>query len=137
MASHQFFVMIKPDGVSRGLIGEIIRRFERKGFVLKGMKMVDSFNHRPLIETHYEIYKDQSFYSELISFITSGYVVAMIWEGNIKVARKMIGETLPWEAEPGTIRGDYACKLPHNLIHCSDGVENAKREVELWEKVLV
>jgi nucleoside-diphosphate kinase len=86
-----------------------------------------------IIPKHYEAHRDKSFYTDLVTFSLSGPIVAMVWEGDIKVARSMVGATLPWEALPGSIRGDYACTLPQNLVHCSDCIESATREVELWE----
>jgi len=122
--------MIKPDGVKRGLVGEIISRFEKKGFELMGMRMMTP--NRQIIESHYAEHADKGFYDNLVDFTTSGAVVPMMWRGNIQVARQIIGATVPWEAKTGTIRGDFACTLPANLVHCSDSIESAKRELELW-----
>lgn len=130
MTTAPFFVMIKPDGVKRGLVGEIISRFERKGFELMGMNMKTPT--RSIIEQHYVEHAGKGFYNNLVEFTTSGMVVPMMWRGNIQVARQIVGATVPWDAQGGTIRGDYACTLPENLVHCSDSLESAKRELELW-----
>lgn len=130
MASIKFFVMIKPDGVKRGLVGEIISRFEKRGFILHDMKM---FIPTPeLVKEHYEEHEGKAFFQNLIDFTTSGPVVPLVFEGNIQVARNIIGATVPWEAKEGTIRGDFACSMPSNLVHCSDSIESAHREIELW-----
>ena len=126
------FVMVKPDGVQRGLVGEIIQRFERKGLrlvVLRGL-----IPSEKLAETHYEVHKERPFYSGLISFITSGPVVAMAWAGidAINVARSIIGPTNGREAPPGTIRGDLGMDIGYNLIHGSDGEDTASSELALW-----
>lgn len=126
------FVMVKPDGVQRGLVGEIIQRFERKGLRLVGLRgLIPS---EQLAETHYEVHKERPFYSGLISFITSGPVVAMAWSGvdAISVARSIIGPTNGREAEPGTIRGDHGMDIGFNLIHGSDGEDTASSELALW-----
>lgn len=126
------FLMIKPDGVQRGLIGEIVSRFEKKGFKLANAKFMTV--SRELAEKHYEELKDKPFFGELVDFITSGPVFAMIWEGNnvISVARAMMGKTNPADAAPGTIRADYAVSVGMNIIHGSDSPENAAREIDLW-----
>ncbi|CAI8212707.1 MAG: Nucleoside diphosphate kinase [Methanobacteriota archaeon] len=126
------FVMVKPDGVQRGLVGEIIQRFERKGLRLVGLRgLIPS---EKLAETHYEVHKERPFYSGLISFITSGPVVAMAWAGidAINVARSIIGPTNGREAPPGTIRGDLGMDIGYNLIHGSDGEDTASSELALW-----
>lgn len=126
--------MIKPDGVQRNLVGEIIRRFETKGFTLVGLKLMSV--NRELAEEHYAVHKGKPFFAGLIEFITSGPVVAMVWEGEgiIASARKIIGATNPLSAEPGTIRGDYGVTVGRNLIHGSDGLETATQEIKLWFK---
>lgn len=126
------FLMVKPDGVQRGLIGEIVSRFEKKGFQLVNAKLMTV--SRELAQKHYDELKDKPFFGELVDFITSGPVFAMIWEGNnvISVARAMMGKTNPAEAAPGTIRADYAVSVGMNIIHGSDSPENAKREIDLW-----
>ena len=128
------FLMIKPDGVQRNLVGEIIRRFEAKGFTLVGLKLMSV--SKELAEKHYDVHKERPFFPGLVQFITSGPVVAMVWEGDgvIASARKIIGATNPLNAEPGTIRGDYGVTVGRNLIHGSDAIETARREVSLWFK---
>ncbi|MBF2073962.1 MAG: nucleoside-diphosphate kinase [Synechococcales cyanobacterium C42_A2020_086] len=128
------FIAIKPDGVQRGIIGEIIRRFEAKGFTLVGLKFMQV--SRELAEQHYDVHKDKPFFAGLVNFITSGPVVAMVWEGDgvVASARKLIGATNPLSAEPGTIRGDFGVSIGRNLIHGSDAVETAQREIALWFK---
>ena len=130
MASNQLFVMIKPDGVRRCLTGEIISRFERKGFTITAIKMI--VPSKDLAEDHYREHKGKIFFDRLIDFTTSGSVVAMIMEGNIEVARSVVGGTTPWEAEKGTIRGDLASSIRENLVHCSDSLISAKREISIW-----
>src|SRR5690625_2325931 len=126
------FIMVKPDGVQRGLIGEIVSRFEKKGFVLVGAKLMQISNE--LAEEHYGEHKERPFFGELVDFITSGPVFAMVWEGEdvIKTSRNMIGATNPQEATPGSIRGDYAVTVGKNIIHGSDSSESAKREINLF-----
>lgn len=126
------FIMVKPDGVQRGLIGEIVNRFEQKGFVLAGAKLMQISNE--LAEEHYGEHKERPFFGELVEFITSGPVFAMVWEGEdvIKTSRNMIGATNPQEATPGSIRGDYAVTVGKNIIHGSDSLESAKREISLF-----
>lgn len=126
------FLMVKTDGVQRNLTGEIIQRYEKKGFKLVGAKLMHISNE--LAETHYEEHKERPFFGELVSFITSGPVFAMVWEGQdvIKTARKMMGETKPLEAEPGTIRGDFGITVGKNIIHGSDSEESAEREIQLF-----
>ncbi|MEM1524519.1 MAG: nucleoside-diphosphate kinase [Nitrososphaerales archaeon] len=124
-------IVIKPDGVRRGLIGAIISRFENKGFKIVDLKMFRMT--RKQAEEFYAPHVGKHFYEELISFITSGPVVAAILEGpsSISVVRKMIGSTNPLEAAPGTIRGDYGLAITENLIHASDSVENFIRESKI------
>lgn len=126
--------MIKPDGVQRNLVGEIIQRLETKGFTLVGLKLMSV--SRELAEQHYAVHKDKGFFAGLIEFITSGPVVAMVWEGEgiIASARKIIGATNPLSAEPGTIRGDFGVTVGRNLIHGSDALETAQNEIKLWFK---
>lgn len=126
------FIAIKPDGVQRGLVGEIISRFEQKGFTLVGLKMLQV--SKELAETHYAVHKERPFFAGLVEFITSGPVVAMVWEGDgvIAAARKLIGATNPLTAEPGTIRGDFGSNIGRNIIHGSDAPETAQQEVSLW-----
>ncbi|MCQ4345630.1 MAG: nucleoside-diphosphate kinase [Sulfolobaceae archaeon] len=134
MAVQRTFVMVKPDGVRRGLIGEIISRFERRGMKIVAMKMVKM--DRALAERLYEEHKGKSFFEELISYVTSGPVVAMVIEADeaVSVVRKMIGATDPKEALPGTIRGDYALSKAENVIHASDSPEKADREISIFFK---
>jgi len=126
------FIMVKPDGVQRNLIGEIVSRFEKKGFTLVGAKLMTV--SRELAEQHYAEHKERPFFGELVDFITSSPVFAMVWEGNnvIATARNMMGKTNPADAAPGTIRGDYATSVGMNIIHGSDSPESAEREINLW-----
>lgn len=126
------FLMVKPDGVQRNLVGEVVKRFESKGFALVGAKLMEI--SKELAETHYGEHKERPFFGELVDFITSGPVFAMVWEGEdvIKVARKMVGETNPSDAAPGTIRGDYAVTVGKNIIHGSDSPESSTREINLF-----
>ncbi len=128
------FVMVKPDGVQRNLIGEIISRFEKKGLKLAGMKLLAI--PRVLAEEHYKEHVGKPFFEELVSFITSGPVVAMVLEGQeaISLARGMMGKTNPLEAAPGTIRGDYGIFTGNNVVHGSDSPESAQREINLFFK---
>lgn len=128
------FLAIKPDGVQRKLIGEVIRRFEAKGFTLVGLKLMQV--SRELAESHYGVHRERPFFAGLVSFITSGPVVAMVWEGDgvVAAARKVIGATNPLTAEPGTIRGDYGANIGRNIIHGSDAIETAQTEIHLWFK---
>lgn len=128
------FVAIKPDGVQRGLVAEIIRRFETKGFKLVGLKMM--VVEKTTAEQHYAEHKERPFFAGLVSFITSGPVVAMVWEGNNVVAsvRKMMGATNPANAEIGTIRGDFCVDIGRNIVHGSDSVESATREIAIFFK---
>jgi nucleoside-diphosphate kinase len=132
MAAERSFIAIKPDGVQRGLVGEILGRFERKGFKLVGLKQLTP--SRELAESHYGVHRERPFFAGLVDFITSGPVVAMVWEGDgvIASARKLIGATKPLEAEPGTIRGDLAVNIGRNVIHGSDAPETAEFEIGLW-----
>jgi nucleoside-diphosphate kinase len=126
------FLMIKPDGVRRQLIGEIVNRFERKGLQLVGAKLM--WIPTNLAEQHYGEHKGKPFYDELVSFITSGPVFAMVWQGEsvVELTRKMMGKTNPKDAEPGTIRGDYSTQVSQNIIHGSDSLESAEREIALF-----
>uniref|UniRef100_W5MYW2 Nucleoside diphosphate kinase n=2 Tax=Lepisosteus oculatus TaxID=7918 RepID=W5MYW2_LEPOC len=128
------FIAIKPDGVQRGLIGEIIKRFEQKGFRLVAMKMLHASEE--LLKEHYIDLKDRPFYSGLVKYMNSGPVVAMVWEGLkvVKTGRVMLGETDPAASKPGTIRGDFCIQVGRNIIHGSDSVESANKEISLWFK---
>ncbi len=126
------FTMIKPDGVQKGLIGEIIGRIERKGFKLRGLKLM--VISPELARKHYAEHQGKPFFGELVDFITSGPVVAMVWEGPgvIAAMRTLMGKTNPSEALPGTIRGDLAVSTSQNIIHGSDSPESAQREIGLF-----
>jgi len=132
MHQERTFIAIKPDGVQRGFISEIIGRFERKGFKLVALKQL--IPSQELAQKHYGVHKERPFFSDLVAFISSGPVVAMVWEGEgvISNARKMIGATKPLEADPGTIRGDLAVNIGRNIIHGSDGPDTASFEINLW-----
>ncbi|MED4728036.1 Nucleoside diphosphate kinase [compost metagenome] len=132
MAKQRTFIMAKPDAVQRNLIGDIMQRFERKGFHLIGAKLMNV--PRELAEEHYAEHKEKPFFGELVDFITSGAVFAMVWEGEnvIATARNMMGKTNPAEAAPGTIRGDFGISMGMNIIHGSDAPETAEREIALW-----
>merc|ERR1719343_1904925 len=124
--------MIKPDGVQRGLIGTIISRFENKGFKLVGLKL--AIPGKAHLEEHYADLKDKKFFPGLIEYMTSGPVVAMVWEGVNAVVegRKMLGATKPSESAMGTIRGDFCIEVGRNICHGSDSVESANAEIALW-----
>ena len=126
------FLMVKPDGVQRRLVGEIIRRFEAKGFTLAALEMVKPT--REQAEAHYGVHRGKPFFEGVVNFISSGPVVAMIWEGEdvVTLARKMMGATKPADSVPGTIRGDFANSIEQNLIHGSDSPENAEIEIGIW-----
>ena len=132
MHQEKTFIAIKPDGVQRGCISDIIGRFERKGFKLVALKQL--IPSKELAQKHYGVHKERPFFNDLVDFISSGPVVAMVWEGEgvISCARKMIGATKPLEAEPGTIRGDLAVNIGRNIIHGSDGPDTASFEINLW-----
>ncbi|KAJ9163856.1 hypothetical protein P3X46_023484 [Hevea brasiliensis] len=134
MEVEETYIMVKPDGVQRGLVGEIISRFEKKGFKLTGLKLFQC--PKELAEEHYKDLKSRPFFPKLINYITSGPVVCMAWEGVgvVASARKLIGSTDPLQAEPGTIRGDLAVQTGRNVVHGSDSPENGKREIGLWFK---
>jgi nucleoside-diphosphate kinase len=125
-------VLVKPDGVQRGLIGEVINRLERRGLRLIAAKFI--LLGQELAETHYAIHKGKPFYDGLIKYITSAPVMAMAWDGPNAVAavRQTMGATRPTEAAPGTIRHDFALEVGRNLTHASDSIENGEKEVELW-----
>ncbi len=125
-------VIVKPDGVQRGLIGEIILRLERRGLKLAGMKFMQITPE--LASRHYAVHKGKPFYEPLVAYITSSPVVVMVWEGKqaIEVVRKTMGATNPVNAEPGTIRADFCVEIGRNLVHGSDGPETAAFEVALF-----
>ncbi len=124
--------MVKPDGVRRRLVGEVVRRIEAKGYDIKEMKMFTI--DRSLAEEHYGEHVERPFFGELVSFITSGPVVAMVVEGRDAIAgmRQIMGATNPLEAAPGSIRGDFASEISENIVHGSDGPDSAEREVKLF-----
>jgi len=126
------FIMVKPDGLQRALVGDIISRFENKGLKLVALKLL--LLDRERAEHHYAAHQKKSFYDALIEFITSGPVVAMVWEADnaVYIGRKLTGPTTPNEAPPGTIRGDYCLNTQFNVIHASDSVENARREIDIF-----
>jgi len=126
------FVMVKPNGVERGLVGEIVARFERRGFRLAGLKALRI--DRALAERHYAEHAGKPFFESLVSFITSGPVVAMVWEGReaVRVARTMMGVTDSADAAPGTIRGDFSLSKEENVVHGSDSPDSAAREIALF-----
>jgi len=125
-------VFVKPDGVQRGLVGEIISRLERKGLKIVALKMLQM--DRPMAERHYGIHRDKPFFSSLVDFITSGPIVAAVVEGRqaVEVVRRLMGDTDPLKSAPGTIRGDLGLEVQENLIHGSDSVENARKEISLF-----
>ncbi|MBP3950588.1 nucleoside-diphosphate kinase [Bacillus suaedae] len=126
------YVMVKPDGVQRNLIGDIISRWEKKGFTLIAAKLTTLSKEKA--ELHYAEHVGQPFFENLVRFITSGPVFAMVWEGAdvVSTSRLMIGKTNPAEATPGTVRGDYGVKIPNNIIHGSDSPESANREISIF-----
>ena len=126
------FIMVKPDGVQRGLVAEIISRFEKKGFKLVALKMAQPGKEH--FEAHYSDLSSKPFFAGLVSYAASGPVVAMVWEGHNSVAtgRKLLGATRPDDSAPGTIRGDLCIDVGRNIIHGSDAVESAQKEINLW-----
>jgi nucleoside-diphosphate kinase len=132
MAVENTFVMVKPDGVERGLVGEVIGRFERKGLVLEKLAMITV--DEDLARRHYAEHVEKPFFPDLLAFITRGPVVAMKLSGEsaVSIARTMMGPTNPASAPPGTIRGDLATELTENIVHGSDSPESAARELSIW-----
>jgi nucleoside-diphosphate kinase len=130
--SERTLVLVKPDGVQRGLVGKIVDRYEQRGLRIVGMKLMQA--SRELAEQHYDVHRERPFFGGLIEFITSGPLVAMAVEGPnaIAVVRETNGATRPSEAKPGSIRGMYALDTGHNLVHGSDSPETAERELGLW-----
>ena len=128
------FIMVKPDAVQRGLVGEIIKRFERKGFKLVAMKMMHASEE--LLKEHYGALSEKVFFPGIIKYMNSGPVVPMVWEGLnvVKTGRVMLGETNPAASAPGTIRGDFGIQVGRNICHGSDAVESANKEIALWFK---
>lgn len=131
---QQTLILLKPDAVQRRLVGDLTARFERKGLRLTGLKLVSA--PRELAEKHYAVHKGKPFYESLLSFLTSGPTVAMVWEGReaVVVCRNLIGLTDGAKAPPGSIRGDFAISVQNNLVHGSDSPENAAIEIALWFK---
>ncbi len=132
MAVENTFVMVKPDGVARGLVGEVISRFESKGLTLERMKMLTISEE--IAGRHYAEHTEKPFFAELVAFITSGPVVAMEWSGEsaVSVSRTLMGGTDPAHASPGTIRGDFGIVITHNIVHGSDSVGSAERELGIF-----
>merc|ERR1711936_56217 len=128
------FIMLKPDAVQRGLVGEIVKRFEQKGFKLVAMKMMHASEE--LLKEHYADLSSKAFFPGLVKYMNSGPVVPMVWEGLnvVKTGRVMLGETNPAASAPGTIRGDFCIQVGRNICHGSDAVESAKKEIALWFK---
>lgn len=124
--------MVKPDGVQRGVVGNIISRFESKGYKLSALKLTTP--PKSLLEEHYKDLASKPFFPKLMGYMTSGPVCCMVWEGKdvVKTGRKMLGATNPLESDPGTIRGDFAIDVGRNICHGSDSVESAEREIGLW-----
>lgn len=129
---NRTLILVKPDGMQRGLTGEIISRFERRGLKLIAMKLIQMSD--ALASRHYGEHKGKDFYDDLVSYITSGPVLAMVWEGKdaVEAARATMGVTRPVEASPGTIRGDFGLDVGRNLVHGSDSNESAQREIDLF-----
>jgi nucleoside-diphosphate kinase len=125
-------ILVKPDAFARGLTGEILSRFENKGLKIAALKLVNT--PRETAETHYAEHAERPFFGELVDFIVSGPLVALILEGQdaIKAARQLIGATNPLEAATGSIRGDYAIEIGTNMVHGSDSTESAEREIGVW-----
>jgi len=128
------FIMLKPDAVQRGLVGEIIARFERKGLKLAGMKFIQV--DRTLAEAHYAEHRGKVFFEPTVTYLISSPVVPMVWQGNnaVALARQLMGSTKPVEANPGTIRGMFGVDVSRNIIHGSDSVTSAEREIALYFK---
>lgn len=130
--AERTFVMVKPDGVGRRLVGEVVRRYETKGLKLVGLKA--QIISDDLAKKHYDEHKDKPFFGELVTFITSGPTVQMVWEGNgaVETVRKINGATNCLKADVGTIRGDLGLSMQNNIVHASDSPETAKREIALY-----
>ncbi|ANQ08883.1 Nucleoside diphosphate kinase [Plasmodium coatneyi] len=128
------FIMVKPDGVQRGLVGTIIKRFEKKGYKMIALKMLNPT--KEILKEHYKELADKPFFNTLVEYISKGPVVAMVWEGAeiVNQGRKLIGETNPLNSNTGTIRGDFCLEVSRNVIHGSDSVASANREINIWFK---
>jgi nucleoside-diphosphate kinase len=126
------YIMVKPDGVERGLVGEIIKRFENRGYQLVALQLMKPSKEH--LEEHYKDLAGKGFFAGLIQYMLSGPVVGMVWAGKdaVKTGRKMLGETNPLASAPGTIRGDFCIDVGKNLCHGSDSVESAEHEIALW-----
>lgn len=126
------FIMVKPDGVKKRIVGEIISRFEKKGLYLVQSRVLTP--DEEILRKHYAALSDKPFFGELVEFMQTGQVVPMVWEGTdaVKVARSLIGATNPLESLPGTIRGDFGIFFTKNVIHGADSIESANREIEIW-----
>mmetsp|Transcript_35932 Transcript_35932/g.63464 ORF Transcript_35932/g.63464 Transcript_35932/m.63464 type:complete len:233 (+) Transcript_35932:70-768(+) len=132
MEIEKTYIMIKPDGVQRGLVGDIIKRFEQRGYQLKALKLYQATEE--LLRKHYKDLTEKKFFPALLEYMLSGPVVCMVWEGEnaVKMGRQMLGATNPQESLPGTIRGDFSIEVGRNICHGSDSAENAGKEIELW-----
>jgi nucleoside-diphosphate kinase len=132
VALERPLILVKPDGMERHLAGEILGRFERRGLAVRAASLIAV--SRELAEQHYAEHSEKPFFGELVGFITTGETLALVLEGEdaVRVTRSTIGATNPVEAAPGTIRGDLALAMPNNLVHGSDSVETAEREIALW-----
>lgn len=130
--NERTYVMVKPDGVHRGLVGEIIKRFETRGYKLVALKMLSPTKEH--VEKHYADLAGKKFFPGLVQYMLTGPVIATVWEGTqaVKVGRKIVGETDPIDSLPGTIRGDFCIEKGRNIIHASDSVDNANKEIDLW-----
>ena len=135
MATERTFIMIKPDGVARNLVAKIIERFEQRGYKLVAMKFMTASDD--LLKQHYADLSSKPFFPSLVKHIASGPVVPMVWEGKdvVKQGRAMLGETNPLASKPGSIRGDFSIDMGRNIIHGSDSVDSANKEIALWFKV--
>ncbi|KAI8911044.1 nucleoside diphosphate kinase [Gorgonomyces haynaldii] len=132
MSGEQTYIMVKPDGVERGLVGAIITRFEQKGYQLVALKLIHPT--KELLEEHYSDLKSKPFFPKLLAYMLSGPVVGMVWQGKevVKTGRVLLGATNPLASAPGTIRGDFCVDVGKNLCHGSDSVEAAQKEIKLW-----
>uniref|UniRef100_A0A667YE72 Nucleoside diphosphate kinase n=1 Tax=Myripristis murdjan TaxID=586833 RepID=A0A667YE72_9TELE len=130
--SERTLIAVKPDGVQRRLVGQIIQRFEQRGFKLVGLKMLQV--SEDLLSQHYCQLRQKPFYPSLLQYMTSGPVVVMVWEGLnvVQTSRAMVGHTNPAEAQAGTVRGDFSFHVSRNVVHASDSLEGAQREIQLW-----
>ncbi|XP_024127111.1 nucleoside diphosphate kinase, mitochondrial [Oryzias melastigma] len=131
-ARERTLIAVKPDGVQRRLVGQIIQRFEQRGFKLVGLKMVQASHD--ILSEHYGDLRTKPFFHSLLTYMSSGPVVVMVWEGHdvVQGSRKMVGQTNPAEAPPGTIRGDFSVHVSRNVVHASDSQEGAQKEIQLW-----